>query len=118
MPAGGHPVDVAFVDDSSIVVASHALSGSSLYMYGEEKSKTSNESKQQSKPPPEIKWEHHKVHERRAILTMFGATATYGTADGSTVIVTSSEGAYCLFILLEIIYLLCTCCSVAFNKIA
>lgn len=94
MPAGGHPTAVAFADDaSSIVVASQALSGSSLYMYGEEKPKPPTGDKQQTKLPlPEIKWQHHKVHDKKSILTLSGATATYGTADGSTVIASCSEG--------------------------
>lgn len=96
MPAGGHPVAVAFSDDaSSVVVASQTLSCSSLYMYGEEKSKTANDSKQQSKPPlPEIKWEHHKIHEKRAVLNLVGTTSTYGSADGSTIIASCSEGIF------------------------
>ncbi|XP_051148190.1 uncharacterized protein LOC127263203 [Andrographis paniculata] len=94
LPAGGHPTAVAFVGDaSSILVASQALSGSSLYMYGEEKPKPTSEQKQQSKPPlPEIKWEHHKVHDKRAIITLVGTKATYGSADGSTLIASCSEG--------------------------
>ncbi|KAK3036019.1 hypothetical protein RJ639_030720 [Escallonia herrerae] len=94
LPAGGLPAAVSFVDDaSSVVVASHGLSGSSLYLYAEEKPKSSGETKQQSKLPlPEIKWERHKVHDTRAILTLFGTTATYGSADGSTIIASCSEG--------------------------
>ncbi|KAK3011911.1 hypothetical protein RJ639_011061 [Escallonia herrerae] len=94
LPAGGLPAAVSFVDDtSSVVVASHGLSGSSLYMYAEEKPKSSGETNQQSKLPlPEIKWERHKVHDRRAILTLVGTTATYGSADGSTIIASCSEG--------------------------
>ncbi|KAK7294936.1 hypothetical protein RJT34_17835 [Clitoria ternatea] len=93
LPAGGHPTAVAFSDDaSSIVVATHTLSGSSLYMYKEEKPKTSEDKKQSKLPLPEIKWEHHKVHDKRAILTLFGASATYGSADGSTIIASCSEG--------------------------
>lgn len=85
---------VVFSEDaSSIVVASQTLTGCSLYMYGEEKQKATNDSKQQTKLPlPEIKWEHHKIHEKRAILTLTGATASYGTADGSTIIASCSEG--------------------------
>lgn len=90
VPAGGHPTAVAFSDGpSSVVVASQTLSGSSLYMYGEEKPKANEQGKL---PLPEIKWEHHKVHEKRATLTLSGATASYGTADGSTVIASCSEG--------------------------
>ncbi|OIW01100.1 hypothetical protein TanjilG_25208 [Lupinus angustifolius] len=93
LPAGGHPTAVAFSDDaSSIVVASHTLSGSSLYMYGEEKPKSSENKPQTKLPLPEIKWENHKVHDRKTIITMFGAKASYGSADGSTIIASSSEG--------------------------
>ncbi|XP_041021774.1 transducin beta-like protein 2 [Juglans microcarpa x Juglans regia] len=93
LPAGGHPTAVAFSDDvSSIVIASQTLTGSSLYMYGEEKPKDSNENKQAKLPLPEIKWEHHKVHEKRAIITLVGTTASYGSADGSTIIASCSEG--------------------------
>ncbi|EXB52649.1 Transducin beta-like protein 2 [Morus notabilis] len=95
LPAGGNPVAVAFSDDaSSVVVASQTVAGGcSLYMYGEEKPKTSEGNKQQNKLPlPEIKWERHKVHDKRAILTLFGTAATYGSADGSTIIASCSEG--------------------------
>jgi hypothetical protein len=48
LPARGHPSVVAFADDAtSVVVACNALSGSSLYMYGEEKPKVTGDSKQQ-----------------------------------------------------------------------
>ncbi|TKY65610.1 Transducin beta protein 2 [Spatholobus suberectus] len=93
LPAGGHPTAVAFSDDaSSIVVASYTLSGCSLYMYGEEKPKTSENKPQTKLPLPEIKWEHHKVHDKKSILTLFGTSATYGSADGSTIIASCSEG--------------------------
>ncbi|KAH6817814.1 secretory 1A [Perilla frutescens var. frutescens] len=94
LPAGGHPSAVSFNGDAaSIVVASQALSGSSLYMYGEEKGKTTGDQKQQNKLPlPEIKWERHKVHDKRAIITLFGTKATYGSADGSPIILSCSEG--------------------------
>lgn len=96
LPAGGHPTAVAFADDAtSVVVATHTLSGSSLHMYGEEKPELTGESKQQTKLPlPEIKWEHSKVHDKRTILTMVGTKATYGSADGSIVIVSCSEGNF------------------------
>ncbi|PPR95853.1 hypothetical protein GOBAR_AA24808 [Gossypium barbadense] len=54
--------------------------------------KQANGPKQQTKLPPQIKWEHHKIHEKQAILTLTGSTATYGTADGSTIIASCSEG--------------------------
>lgn len=96
MPAGGHPKAVVFADNaSSVVVASQTLTGASLYLYGEEKPKTTEEQKQQAKLPlPEIKWQHHKVHDKRAILTLVGTKATYGTADGSTIIASCSEGIF------------------------
>lgn len=94
LPAGGHPIAVAFADDAtSVIVASQGLAGSSLYMYGEEKPKASGETKQQPKLPlPEIKWEQHKVHDKKSVLTLVGATASYGSADGSTIVASCSEG--------------------------
>ena len=94
VPAGGHPVAVAFSDDaSSVVVASQTLSGSSLYMWGEDKVKATDDSKQQPKLPlPDIKWEHHKIHEKRAVLTLVGTASTYGSGDGSTIVASCSEG--------------------------
>lgn len=96
MPVGGQPVAVSFSDDGlSLVAASQSLSGSSLYMYGVEKPKPSEEVKQQPKLPlPEIKWEHHKVHEKLGILTLSGTTASYGSADGSTIVASCSEGIF------------------------
>ncbi|XP_061348605.1 uncharacterized protein LOC133293983 [Gastrolobium bilobum] len=93
LPAGSHPTAVTFSDDaSSMVVASNTLSGCSLYMYGEEKPKTSENKPQTKLPLPDIKWEHHKVHDKKAILTLYGTSASYGSADGSTIIVSCSEG--------------------------
>lgn len=100
LPAGGHPTAVAFSDDaSSIVVASQMLTGASLYMYGEEKPRASDETKQPKLPLPEIKWEHHKVHEKRAIITLVGTSASYGSADGSTILASCSEGIFLTFML-------------------
>lgn len=93
LPPGGPPTAIAFADDaSSIVVSSHSLTGCSLYMYGEEKPKVSEDKSQAKLPLPEIKWEHRKVHDKKAIITMFGASATYGSADGSALIASCSEG--------------------------
>ncbi|KAL6004822.1 hypothetical protein ACLOJK_005378 [Asimina triloba] len=87
LPAGCHPSAVAFSEGaSSLVVAAQSLYGSSLYMYGEATTRASDETKQQAKAPPEIKWEHHKVHDKRNIITLVGTSATYGTADGTDVI--------------------------------
>lgn len=96
LPAGAHPTAVSFADDaSSVVVATQALVGSSVYMYGEEKPKTTDEQKQQTKLPlPEIKWQHHKVHDKKVIITLVGSKATYGSADGSTIILSCSEGTF------------------------
>ncbi|KAL5728045.1 hypothetical protein ACHQM5_001169 [Ranunculus cassubicifolius] len=94
LPAGGQPTAISFSDEkSSLAVAVHTLFGSSLYMYGEGNAKPESEGKQQLKLPlPEIKWEHHKVHDKRVILTLVGTTASYGTADGSTILASCSEG--------------------------
>nr|XP_043620738.1 transducin beta-like protein 2 [Erigeron canadensis] len=90
IPAGGHPTAVAFVDDaSSVVVASQNLTGASLYMFGEDNPK-GGDNRQHFKP--ELKWEERNVHDKKYILTLFGTKATYGTADGSTIIASSSEG--------------------------
>ncbi|CAK9186562.1 unnamed protein product [Ilex paraguariensis] len=43
-------------------------------------------------PPPEIKWQHYKVHNKKAIISLVGTTTTYGNADGSTIIASCSEG--------------------------
>ncbi|XXG67349.1 hypothetical protein AAC387_Pa06g0717 [Persea americana] len=92
--AGSHPTAIAFSEGaSSLVVAAQNLTGASLYMYEESTEKATSETKHQPKLPlPEIKWEHHKVHETRAIITLVGTSATYGSADGSAVIVSCSEG--------------------------
>ncbi|XP_058084456.1 uncharacterized protein LOC131232253 [Magnolia sinica] len=94
LPAGCHPTAIVFSEGaSSLVVAAETLTGSSLYMYGEATAKSDNEAKQQPKLPlPEIKWEHHKVHDKRNIITLVGTTASYGSADGSTIICSCSEG--------------------------
>lgn len=64
-------------------------------MYGEEKPNTTADQKQQGKPPlPAIKWEHRKVHDKRAIITLVGTNATYGSADGSTIMLSCSEGIF------------------------
>ncbi|KAK9103579.1 hypothetical protein Sjap_020833 [Stephania japonica] len=93
LPAGCHPTAVAFADGpSDLVVAAQTLYGASLYMYGEENAKAANEAKQLTKPPLEMKWEHRKVHDKRSIITLYGTRASYGSADGSTVIASCSEG--------------------------
>ncbi|KAL9245290.1 hypothetical protein vseg_018959 [Gypsophila vaccaria] len=94
MPAGNQPVGVAFVGDdaSSTVVATQNISGSSMFMYGEDKAKASDASKQQPKLPlPEIKWDHHKVHDKHSILSIFATVASFGSADGSTIVASCSE---------------------------
>ncbi|CAN6466567.1 unnamed protein product [Victoria cruziana] len=94
LPAGTHPTAVTFCEGtSSFIVAAQTLSGSSLYMYEEAVAKAGVESKQPAKLPlPEIKWEHARVHEGRAILTLSGTKASYGTADGSIIVASCSEG--------------------------
>lgn len=94
LPAGSQKFSVAYADEkSSIAVACDTISGSSIYMYDEEKPKGDTGASQQSKLPlPEIKWEHHKVHGPRAVITLCSSKATYGSADGSSIIVSCSEG--------------------------
>uniref|UniRef100_A0A7N0UUR9 Transducin beta-like protein 2 n=1 Tax=Kalanchoe fedtschenkoi TaxID=63787 RepID=A0A7N0UUR9_KALFE len=91
VPAGAQPAGVSFADDSSsLVVACHALSGCSLFMYGDEK--PANAGQQSKLPVPEIKWEQHKIHDSKDLLTLVGTTATYGSADGSAIVLSCSEG--------------------------
>ncbi|URE41106.1 WD domain, G-beta repeat [Musa troglodytarum] len=67
--------------------------GSSLFMYGDVGAKPSAEGKQQAKLPlPEIKWEHQKIHDQGSVLNLSAVPATYGTADGSIIIASCSEG--------------------------
>lgn len=98
LPAGAHPTAITFSDGAStVVVAAQVLSGSSLYAYGDVSLKPAGEGHQQVRPSlPETKWEHHKVHDQRSMITLFGTKACYGTADRSTVIVSCSEGTACL----------------------
>uniref|UniRef100_A0A0D6R247 Anaphase-promoting complex subunit 4 WD40 domain-containing protein n=1 Tax=Araucaria cunninghamii TaxID=56994 RepID=A0A0D6R247_ARACU len=90
MPSGSHPVAVTFCKDASqLLVGAHNISGSSLYMYGETAQKPSEGSKM---PLPEVKWVKERVHDKKGILTLVGTSATYGSADGSTIIASCSEG--------------------------
>ncbi|MCO5575909.1 hypothetical protein L7F22_029716 [Adiantum nelumboides] len=43
-------------------------------------------------PPPAIKWEKHAVHDRKNIISLAAASATYGSGDGSVIIASCSEG--------------------------
>lgn len=94
LPAGGQRLSIAYADEkSSIAVACDTIDGSSIYMYGEEKPKGDIGATQQSKLPlPEIIWKHQRVHDNRVIITLCSSKATYGSADGSSIIVSCSEG--------------------------
>ncbi|XP_072959633.1 uncharacterized protein [Typha angustifolia] len=94
LPAGAHPTAIAFSEGAStVVVAAQNLLGSSLYMYGDVGTKPAGEGKQQGKlPVPEIKWEHQKIHNEKSVLNLAAACATYGSGDGSTIIISCSEG--------------------------
>lgn len=93
LPAGAHPTAIAFSEeDSSLVVAAQALSGCSLYMYGDVTTKPSGDGKLGKLPLPEIKWEHQKIHGLKSVLTLVAASSTYGHGDGSTIIASCSEG--------------------------
>ncbi|KAK3145416.1 hypothetical protein QOZ80_3BG0252580 [Eleusine coracana subsp. coracana] len=93
LPAGAHPTAVAFSEgSSSVVVAAQALLGSSLYMYADVSAPPTAANKQQGKiSPPEIKWSHSKIHGKESVLNFAAAHATYGSGDGSTIIISCSE---------------------------
>lgn len=94
LPAGAHPTGVAFSEgSSSIIVAAQALLGSSLYMYADVGAPPTVQNKQQGKlSPPEIKWSHQKIHGKESVLNLAAARATHGPGDGSTIIISCSEG--------------------------
>lgn len=91
LPAGAHPTAIAFSEGAtSVVVAAQTLSGSSLYMYADVSNKPAG---QEIKIlPPDVKWEHHKIHAEKSVLNLTAACATYGSGDGSTIIASCSEG--------------------------
>ncbi|KAJ4805874.1 Transducin beta-like protein 2 [Rhynchospora pubera] len=86
--AGVHPTGIVFSDGAShVVVAGQALMGCSLYSYGDVSGKPV-----QGKPSlPEIHWEHQKIHGRESVLNLTSAIASYGSADGSTIVASCSE---------------------------
>jgi hypothetical protein len=95
LPAGAHPTGVAFSEgSSSVVVAAQALLGSSLYMYADVSAPPAAQNKQQGSKlsPPEIKWSHQKIHGKESVLNLAAARATHGSGDGSTIIISCSEG--------------------------
>lgn len=91
-----HPTGVVFSDGaSSVVVAGQALAGSSLYSYGD----VSGKPVKGKASLPEIQWEHPKIHGMESVLNLSSAVASYGSADGSTIIASCSEGgSSCYFI--------------------
>lgn len=93
LPAGAHPTAIAFSEgSSSVVVAAQALLGSSLYMYADVSAPPTAGNKQQGKlSPPEIKWDHKKIHGKESVLNLAAARATHGTGDGSTIVISCSE---------------------------
>jgi WD40 repeat protein len=93
LPAGAHPTAVAFSEgSSSVVVAAQPLLGSSLYMYADVSAPPTVENKKQGKlSPPEIKWSHSKIHGKESVLNLAAARATYGSGDGSTILISCSE---------------------------
>ncbi|CAM0878193.1 unnamed protein product [Alopecurus aequalis] len=93
LPAGAHPTAMAFSEGaSSVVVAAQALLGSSLYMYADVSAPPTGGSKQLGKlSPPEIKWDHKKIHGKESVLNLAAARATHGTGDGSTIVISCSE---------------------------
>jgi transducin beta-like protein 2 len=97
LPTGAHPTAVAFSEgSSSVVVAAQPLLGSSLYMYADVSAPPTAENKKQGKlSPPEIKWSHSKIHGKGSVLNLAAAHATYGSGDGSTILISCSEGTGC-----------------------
>lgn len=93
-PSGSSPTAVVFGEGASqLVVGTEDISGASLYMYGAAGGKAAADAKGQGKlPPPEIKWGKHQVHDRRSILTLAAAPASYGSGDGSIIVASCSEG--------------------------
>lgn len=93
-PSGSCPTAVAFGEGASqLLVAAEDISGASLYMYAAGGGKVAAEAKAQGKlPPPEIKWEKHQVHDRKNIITIASAAASYGSGDGSILVASCSEG--------------------------
>ncbi|KAF7069616.1 hypothetical protein CFC21_075225 [Triticum aestivum] len=93
LPAGAHPTAIAYSEgSSSVVVAAQALLGSSLYMYADVGAPPTGGNKQQGKlSPPEIKWDHKKIHGKESVLNLAAARATHGTGDGSTIVISCSE---------------------------
>ncbi|MED6138120.1 hypothetical protein PIB30_071238 [Stylosanthes scabra] len=76
---------VAFSDNTiPILVTSHTLAGNSLYMFGEEKSKASENHTQRKLNLLAIQWEHHKVHDRGAIMPLFGVKVSHESADAKS----------------------------------
>ncbi|EMS57814.1 Transducin beta-like protein 2 [Triticum urartu] len=101
LPAGAHPTAIAYSEgSSSVVVAAQALLGSSLYMYADVGAPPTGGNKQQGKlSPPEIKWDHKKIHGKESVLNLAAARATHGTGDGSTIVISCSEGYKFYFVL-------------------
>jgi transducin beta-like protein 2 len=96
LPAGAHPTAVAFSEGSSSVVAAQPLLGSSLYMYADVSAPPTAENKKQGKlSPPEIRWSHSKIHGKESVLNLAATGATYGSGDGSTIVISCSEGTGC-----------------------
>eukprot|EP00249_Psilotum_nudum_P018856 c26990_g1_i1 orf=583-1905(-) len=94
MPGGNSPTAVAFGEGASqLVIATQDISGASLLMYGAPGGKVVAEAKENGKlPVPEVKWEKHQVHNKKSIVTLVAATASYGSGDGSIIVASCSEG--------------------------
>ncbi|KAI5059344.1 hypothetical protein GOP47_0025663 [Adiantum capillus-veneris] len=94
LPSGNTPTAVAFGEGASqLVIATENISGASLFMYAAAGGKAAADAKGQGKlPPPDIKWEKHQVHDRKNIISLAAASASYGSGDGSIVIASCSEG--------------------------
>lgn len=94
VPSGNTPMAVAFGEGASqLVVATENISGASLFMYAAAGGKEAADAKGKGRlPPPEIKWEKHQVHDRRNIIALVSASASYGSGDGGIILASCSEG--------------------------
>lgn len=95
LPSGSScPTAVVFGEGASqLVVATQDLSGTGLCMYASAGGKAAAVAKEQGKLPlPEIKWEQKNVHDKRGIVSLVGAPASYGSGTGGVLVASCSEG--------------------------
>ncbi|KAG0555738.1 hypothetical protein KC19_11G000500 [Ceratodon purpureus] len=95
LPSGSScPTKVAFGQGSSqLVIATEDISGTGLCMYASASGGAASVVKEQGKPTqPEIKWELKNVHDKKGIVSLVGAPASFGSGNGGVILASSSEG--------------------------